>query len=116
MNREAACLRLSEALRLAQRDGNSQYIAIGLLIGARQAFEAGALGRAARLFGAADGVLPGLEFDVVELVDNAGFDEIMSKLKAALAPDAFDAAWTDGRAMTTNEAVALAIAENTDRI
>jgi hypothetical protein len=102
--------RLAEGLRLAQRDGNRQCIAYGLLRSARRAFKTRARLRSVRLFGAAGVVLPGFQFEG-DYFETADYERILNELRATLPPDDFVAAWAEGQAMAVEEAIALALAE-----
>jgi hypothetical protein len=100
--------RLAEGLDLAQREGNRQCIAYGLLLSARRAFESEARLRSVRLFGAADAALPRFQFER-DYFETADYERILNELRAALAPDAFATAWAEGQAMAVEEAIALAL-------
>jgi non-specific serine/threonine protein kinase len=99
---------LAEGLDLARREGNRQSIAYGLLVGARRARESAAPLRSVRLFGAADAVLPRLQF-VGDYFEKSDYERILNGLRATLPPDAFAAAWAEGQAMAVEEAIALAL-------
>jgi DNA-binding CsgD family transcriptional regulator len=73
--------------RLAVGDGNHQY--------------------AARLFGAADAIrqqIGGVRFAVYQ----AGYDAAVESLRDALGEGAFEAAWTEGAALSIEEAIGYA--------
>ncbi|HEX5572262.1 MAG TPA: hypothetical protein VFX31_12795, partial [Ktedonobacterales bacterium] len=74
---------------------------------------ASALGRpapAARLFGAADALLERIGL-VLAPVDALTFDRDLASARAALDPAIFAAAWDAGAALTTEDAIAEALAE-----
>jgi hypothetical protein len=102
--------RLAEGLGLAQRDGNRQCIAYGLLRSVRRAFETGIRIRSVRLFGAADAALPLFQFER-DYFETADYERILNELRATLPPDDFAAAWAEGQAMAVEEAIVLALAE-----
>jgi hypothetical protein len=64
--------------------------------------------RAARLFGAAEAIR-----EVAEIVmlsdEREEYDAAIGQLRNALDATALDSAWAEGRRMTTDEAVALAL-------
>jgi len=64
--------------------------------------------RAARLFGAAEGLRARVGAAVLPFYQ-AGYDQGVAQARAALGPAAFGAAWTAGRAMQLDEALAYAL-------
>jgi tetratricopeptide (TPR) repeat protein len=110
-DRRESHTRLAEWLNLAQYVGNYQFIALGLLVGAQRAVVGGALGRAVRLFGAADLAMPQYRFET-ELFDLATYEQTLTIARAALSTEAFTSAWVEGHAMTLEQAVAYALADD----
>ena len=95
-----------EGLQLAN-DDDTPAIAWNLEVLARARARRGSLLPAARLWGAAEVLrertgltLPGYWI--------AALDEAIAAVRAQVADDAFKNAWTEGRAMTSAETIALA--------
>ena len=65
--------------------------------------------RAARLFGAAEAIREVARAAMV-LVEREEYDAAIGQLRHGLDTTAIDSAWADGRRLTTDEAVALALA------
>jgi hypothetical protein len=106
---------LAEFLNLAQRDGNRQFIGIGLLLAARYAARSGALVRAIRLFAAADIAVPDnqFEWDLTD-AERADYTRSLAAARAAMPEDTFAAEWAAGQAMTLDEAIAYAVRDDTN--
>jgi non-specific serine/threonine protein kinase len=66
--------------------------------------------RAARLYGAAEAMLErvGAKF---HWIDRLGYERYVATARAQLGHDAFNTAWAEGRALTSEQAVAYALAE-----
>jgi len=102
---------LAEGLRLCRELGDRRYTAPALedfaaLAGAQQQPE-----RAARLYGASEALREG----VGAPLGPAGREEVerdLAALRAALGDEAFDSAWSAGRAMTWEQAVGHALEED----
>jgi predicted ATPase/class 3 adenylate cyclase/Tfp pilus assembly protein PilF len=102
-----------ESLTLRRELGDRRGIAEGL---ERVAHVAGAEGdaeRAARLFGAAEALREALGAPLPP-VERAHYDRSIAAVRAALGEKAFAAAWTAGRAMPLEAAVARATEEESD--
>ncbi len=97
-----------ESIALAQIRGNLGDVIDGIGGLARLAAATGQPGEAARLFGAADAMREGL---AVPLSPNelAQVEPIMDGLRAALGDDDFSTAWSNGRSLTQDEALADAL-------
>ena len=109
--------RLDEALALYRETiggwvhlGHKGAVANQLENIAYVAVEHGEPDRAARLLGAADAIreASGAQMAFDEEPEHAAY---LERLRTAMAPVAFEAAWTAGRALSQSEAVALALAE-----
>jgi hypothetical protein len=85
------------------------YAATGLAgVAARQ----GQAERAARLFGAVETLRETMGVDVPSPAWRALNERDLKDAREQLDAETFDAAWTEGRAMTLEEAVAEALAES----
>ncbi|WP_156686296.1 helix-turn-helix transcriptional regulator [Mycobacterium sp. Marseille-P9652] len=73
----------------------------------RVAADAGSYPEATRLFGAAEGMRQRTG-EVRYAIYQAGYEESVSSLRDAMEPNDFDAAWTEGAALSTAEAIAYA--------
>ena len=107
---QRAATLFSQALTARDRHRYFLGVATGL---ADMASVASALGRpapAARLFGAADALLERIGL-VLAPVDALTFDRDLASARAALDPAIFAAAWDAGAALTTEDAIAEALAE-----
>ena len=107
---EQAAARYGEALRCALEVGDAHAVANGLRAVAGLAADAGRPHEAARLFGAASTLGPGAEALPRLDVDPIRINDLATVQRACSAED-FSEAWSEGGGMTTNEAVALALAE-----
>ena len=74
---------------------------------ARLATEAGSYTEAARLFGAAEGIRQ-RSGEVRFAIYQAAYDSSLSELRKAMSDADFEAAWAEGAALSTTEAVAYA--------
>jgi tetratricopeptide (TPR) repeat protein len=96
----------------AIRDSGDRSILANVLVGlAGLAAAEGQAARAARLFGAVEAVRAAIG-SVVLPAFRAGYDRGMAAARAALDEEAFAAAWAAGQAMTPEEAIADALAED----
>ena len=97
-----------ETLHGWQHAGNRGAIAHQLECFAFMAITRKDFARAVRLLGAAEGIR-----DVAEAVmvgyERSEFDAAVGELRAALDATAFDSAWAEGRGLTADEAVTIAI-------
>jgi predicted ATPase len=107
-DRPRARSHLAEWLNRARHVGNRQFLALGLLVGARRAADLGIFSRAVRLSGAADRAMPNYQFET-ELFDLAVHTRTMVEARAALDPETFATEWARGHAMTLEQAVADAL-------
>jgi hypothetical protein len=71
--------------------------------------EQGDLERAARIFGAGEAMQEKLGY-AMDVVDRPLYERALARIREGLSPDRLDAAWGEGRAMTTEEAVEEALA------
>ena len=71
----------------------------------------GAVGRAARLCGAAEGLFEavGVRGHSYYLPDHARYERAIAGARVQLGEQAFEAAWAEGRGMTLERAVACAV-------
>jgi DNA-binding CsgD family transcriptional regulator len=97
---------LHEAIEIAQRTGG-----YGRLPDALDCLAALAVGtnqeHAARLFGAAESMRP-RPGEVRFKVFQADYDAAVERIREALEPNDFDAAWAEGKALSTAEAISYA--------
>jgi predicted ATPase/class 3 adenylate cyclase len=103
-----------ETLHGWEHAGNRGAIANQLECFAFVAIAKGDPARAARLFGAADAIREVAESAMVAH-ERAEYDAAVSQLRETLDEAAFDSAWAEGRRLTTDEAVALALAPRAPR-
>jgi predicted ATPase/DNA-binding CsgD family transcriptional regulator/DNA-binding XRE family transcriptional regulator len=96
-----------ESLALAVEVGDTRIVTSCLELFARLAAVLGQSLRAARLFGAVDEVLGGVPLAPVYRAEH---DRLVAASRNALDADAFSAAWAEGRAMSQEQAVSLALA------
>lgn len=97
-----------ETLHGWQHAGNRGAIAHQLECFAFVAMAKHDLVRAARLFGAAEAIREVAEAAMVA-VEGAEYDAAIGQLRDGLDATALASAWADGRRLTTDEAVALAL-------
>ena len=64
--------------------------------------------RATHLFGVAEALYPPLRFEM-SATERAKHDQAVATAHAALSEKAFAAAWTEGQAMTIEQAIQLAL-------
>lgn len=69
------------------------------------------LDRAARLFGAAEEVLPAIRFEMFA-AERDRHDQVLAAVRTALGEEAFDAVYEEGKKLTLDEVVAYALNEN----
>ncbi|HEY1293505.1 MAG TPA: LuxR C-terminal-related transcriptional regulator [Chloroflexota bacterium] len=102
-----------DSLRLVRDFGHLRTMSFDLLLLAHITAECGQLEQSVCLFGAVDELQVNLgdkrPVPVVLNIDPARTEAILAECRAKLTPAAFDAAWTAGQAMTTDEAVAFAL-------
>jgi non-specific serine/threonine protein kinase len=108
---EEARALLAESLTISREIGNKAGIAHALGSLAVLASEQAQPERAARLFAAAQalGEAIAARLSLAELVTD--HDPCVNAVRTALGEDGFAAAWTEGRAMTLEEAVCVALEE-----
>ena len=104
---EEARRRFEESLAAAEELGDTLLGAVGLWGLAAVAVRDGAAAVAARLLGAADAALAGLEPLAYGL--RMPYGEIVDATRAALGEAAFRAAWTAGQVLTLEQATALVL-------
>jgi tetratricopeptide (TPR) repeat protein len=100
--------RLAEGLAFADELGDSRSVIDGIELSAHLALALGRMGRAARLRGAAEArrEASGTPLSPTERAED---DIDIAAIRAALGNQAFAAAWTEGRAMSQEQAVAYAL-------
>ena len=96
-----------DALAVAVRTGGYARVADTLECLVRLAADEGNHPYAARLLGAADGIRRRMENDRFPMY-HAGYDAAVAVVREELGQDAFDAAWDEGAALSTKEAIAYA--------
>jgi predicted ATPase len=110
----AACALIAESLAIRRELGDKYGIAFCLagLAAVIGALGVGPLGgaRAARLFGAIEALLETMHARL-ETVYRDEFEQTVAAVQAAIAPEAFAAAWAEGRAMTWQQAVTYAFGD-----
>jgi tetratricopeptide (TPR) repeat protein len=104
--------RYREALRLLRDLGNRRRAAIALLGLAALDVREGKLRRAVLLFGAVDRLLDRLGFHIAP-VDQEEYERGVSSVRAQLEGPEIDALLATGRAMDLDQAIALALEEET---
>ncbi len=67
--------------------------------------------RAARLLAAADSLLKAID-QVIDPSDRVEFDHAVSTARMRMGEQAFDAAWAEGRGLTTEQAIGLALGDS----
>ncbi len=110
-DQERGNARLTEGLYLAQQLRNRQYVAIGLLVVAKEAADSGQLRRAIRLFAAAERIIPEYRFER-ESHDLPAYKRSLATVRKAVESSVFAVAWAEGRAMSSDEAVAYALEDS----
>jgi non-specific serine/threonine protein kinase len=108
-NYEVARLHYIESLAGFQELTDTLDIAKVLEGFAALAAAEGKLRRSARLWGAADALHEALSLPMPP-VDHITYDPYIEAVRTALGEEAFAAAWAEGRAMTTDEAIRYAVA------
>ena len=108
----AAC-RFEEGVSLSEEIGdrsNLGYFLEGLAVVAGVRGEAD---RSARLFGAAEGLLQAIEAPVYDYYEpnRSLYERTAAAVRSQLGESAFEEAWTEGQAMTFEQAVAYALEE-----
>ena len=92
---------LSRAIR-------SQWATVECLFGLAALVSQGDPHRAARLFGAAEAWREAIDY-LLPVTERAEFEQILAASRAALGPEVFASAWTDGRAMAREQAIEYAL-------
>jgi tetratricopeptide (TPR) repeat protein len=103
----------SESLDLHRELEYPRGVAVCLEGLAGVALTAGDPERAARLFGAAGVLRPGLAADMWP-ADRADYEQTLAAAREALGEAAFTAAWAEGQALSLEEAIAAALAPEAD--
>jgi non-specific serine/threonine protein kinase len=98
------------ALRSARERGDRFTMLAALRVYAELQEGRGNLIAAARVYGLANGV-DDFSAPFVGPLRETSFEERLAAVRAALGPDAFEAAWAEGEAMTLEDAVALAFTD-----
>jgi len=106
----AARVLLEESLAIFRELGNKQGIVKDVEGLAALAVAQGQSERAARLFGAAEGLRAAMGAPL-PTADREEHDRSVAAVRTALGEEAFAAAWAEGRAMSLDEGVAFALAE-----
>ena len=106
---DAAEALLRDSLQLAQAHGDRRGLTecLAALIGVAQG--RGQLERAARLLGAVEGCRAAFGA-LASPVDRALYDQIAADLRAQLGDEAYSVAWTAGRVLSLDQAIAAALA------
>lgn len=91
-------------LELSWKCHNLLAMGMGLEKAARSAATYGELGRAARLFAAAETLLQSIGF-AIEPLNRPGHETYFALARNGLDQDEFDAAWAEGQALTLEQAV-----------
>jgi non-specific serine/threonine protein kinase len=105
---ERATALLEEALLLSRDIGTRELLALGLESLAWVAAASGQSRRAARLCGAAEALREVLGVPLSP-AQRTGHDQAVQAMRATLGEEAFAAAWAAGRALSLEQAVALAL-------
>jgi non-specific serine/threonine protein kinase len=109
---ESAATLLGESLRLSHEIGARDRMAEVLEILAWLAVGRGQPHRAARVGGAAEALRQALGVDVLPDRE-AGHEQAVQAMRAALGEEVFAATWAEGRALPVEELVALAAGDHT---
>jgi hypothetical protein len=100
-----------ESLAICRELGNRLGCVVGLEGLAALAVALGQSERAARLFGAAEELREAMGFRPLWPSERAEHERPVTAVRTALGQEAFAAAWTEGRAMSLEDAIAYALAE-----
>ncbi len=105
---------LKACIHWAREYSFDRILVIALAHLARVALQGGEVARYARLMGAQDGKLParGRMWDQLMILDVEQLWAIMAEAQSHLGDPNFSTAWAEGRAMTWDQAVAYALAED----
>lgn len=115
-DRERAAAPLEEALRQLQDRGDRVGIATGLLGLAGVALSRGRPARAARLWGAAEALREAIGLPLTPFVrSHYDYEGDLAAARAGLDEQSFAAAWSEGRAMTPEQATEYALSEEEGR-
>jgi len=104
---------LRESVELSSALRNAWTLVYGLVGLGGVAARRGELGRAARLFGAAEALGEAASVAVAFPPAQALYEQDLANVRAQLDAEAFQVSWAKGRAMTVKEAVVEALAEKT---
>lgn len=99
---------LRTSITSARALGNKWSIPYTLESFADIALNEGAAARSARLYGAASVLRDGLGLGL-SVVEKIAYDQVLARLRSALAPEDFEAEWKAGAALHFDEALQLAI-------
>jgi non-specific serine/threonine protein kinase len=102
---------MAESLVLAREQGSNHVVVIGLGGLAAVAAIARQAERAARLFGAAEALAEEIEY-LLEPADRTDQDWALQVARGQMTEATFAAAWSEGRAMPLDEAVAYALEDS----
>ncbi len=110
--RERAAAPFEEALRLLQGRGDRVGIAYSLLGLAGVAVSRGRPARAARLWGASEALREAIGFPLTPFArHHSDYEGSLAVARARLDEQSFAAAWSEGRAMTPEQAIEYALSE-----
>jgi non-specific serine/threonine protein kinase len=109
---EAAQVHLAESLASFWEQRNNRGIVPGLEGLASVTAALGQVGRAARLFGAAEALREAINAPLPP-ADRAEHDRSVASVRTAMGDEALAAAWAEGRAMSIEAAIACALDEDT---
>ncbi|MCL1598240.1 MAG: hypothetical protein M3094_03585, partial [Actinomycetia bacterium] len=99
---------LSECVHVARQRDERIVLVLALQVGADLAYAEADADRAVKLFGAADRHLRAIPHIIPPSVSE-GYDCALADLRETLGDAALEAAWTAGRAMTLDDALAVAL-------
>jgi len=100
-----------EGLNLAQQVGNAHAVAFILHVLAASVGSQGRAVRSARLWGAAESLSDALGRAALGPAEREFYGSYLTATRAQLDEKAWEAAWTEGRAMPLEEAIAYALSE-----
>jgi predicted ATPase/class 3 adenylate cyclase len=99
-----------EAMAICQELGTQAILALHLAAFATLAVAQNQMKRAARLFGAAEGLMPSIRLAMPTV--RTEHEQAVSATRAALGEKAFGAVWNEGKKMNLEEVVAYALNES----
>jgi tetratricopeptide (TPR) repeat protein len=100
-----------QSLTWFQEFGNRGAVAHHFECFAMLALDEGVPERAARLFGAAEDLRAQAHASLTAF-ERAEYEAALARLRAALEPEALERAWAEGRALTLDQAIALALSDD----